>query len=213
MSVTAFEMKWVMGKTGCVMYLPATVNKTLFFKGDHKLLDAPIISVIGTRTPTALGVLRAAKVAKELVSRGFVVMSGLAAGIDTAVHQAALEAGGKTIAVIGTSLNLAYPKENAALQAQIGKDHLLVTEYTTDTFDLTQFPARNKLMAQLSLASILVEANDQSGTKHQAHACTELKRPFYVLKSQYESGIEWTKVLVDTKAAILLQSMDDIKVQ
>ena len=146
----------------------ASDDLMVFTAGDLSLLKKPCVSVIGTREVSAEGVKRARRVAKELVQRGVVVVSGLADGVDTEAMTTAIAIGGHTIGVIGTPLSKAYPAKNAALQEEIYRDHLLVSQFEegTRTFK-SSFPQRNRLMAFLSDASVIIEASDTSGTLHQ----------------------------------------------
>jgi DNA processing protein len=129
----------------------------------------------------AQGRALAAAVAHELVCRGLVVVSGLAAGIDATAHEAAMHAGGRTIAVLGTSLDRAYPRQHASLQAQIAREHLVVSPFESGTPTARwHFPARNRVMARLAMAMVLVEASETSGTRYQVQECIALGRPVLV---------------------------------
>lgn len=141
----------------------------VFMQGPATPPDVNAIAVIGSRRPTPAGVARAARVATELVAQGFTVASGLAAGIDTAAHRAALAAEGRTFAVLGTGLHHSYPPENAGLQRRLAADHGLVSGFWPDTPPgRDTFPRRNGLMSGLSLASVIVEAGVTSGARIQA---------------------------------------------
>ena len=125
-------------------------------------------------------------------------MSGLATGINTEAHQAAIEAGGRTISVIGTALNEVYPKENAELQKRISKEFLLVTQVPFYQYSMQDyrrnrsfFPERNKTMSALSQATIIVEASETSGTLIQARAALQQGRKLFILKSCFDQGLEW----------------------
>lgn len=100
----------------------------LYFQGWWDLIDSPSVAIVGTREPSAEGKARARKLVKHFVQENFTVVSGLAKGIDTTVHTTALEEGGRTIAVIGTPLNVRYPKENSSLQETIASEHLLISQ-------------------------------------------------------------------------------------
>jgi DNA processing protein len=171
----------------------------LYYRGNLDLLSAPkIVSIVGARKASAEGILRARRMAKLLVSKGFVIMSGLAEGIDTAAHTAAIENGGQTIAVIGTPINMNYPKANAALQEKIAAEHLVVSQvpfyfYSQGTMMTNKafFPERNITMSALSHASIIVEASDTSGTLYQARAAISQKRKLFILRSCFERGLTW----------------------
>ena len=156
------------------------------------------MAVVGSRKPTDEGRRRARKIARLLVENDFTVMSGLATGIDAEAHRAAVEASGRTIAVIGTSLNEAYPKENAELQRQIAKEFLLVSQVPFYQYSLQDyrrnrgfFPERNKTMSALSQAAIIVEASDISGTLIQARAALQQGRKIFILKPCFDRGLEW----------------------
>ena len=164
----------------------------LFLDGDRALLDAPAVSVVGSRRASHAGRALAADVAVELVRRGFVVMSGLAAGIDATAHECAMHAGGRTIAVIGTSLDQAYPRHHASLQERIAIEHLVVSPFESGTpMARWHFPKRNRLMAQLARAMVLVEAGATSGTRHQVEECLSLGKPVFIRASLLRDGIEW----------------------
>ena len=129
----------------------------LFYAGELSLLQEPCVAIIGTRKVTEAGAKRTNRLARELVQAGIVVVSGLAIGVDAAAHSAAIEAGGRTIAVIGTPLDKAYPAKNARLQETIYRDHLLISQFSpgTRTFRAS-FPQRNKLMATLTDATVVM---------------------------------------------------------
>lgn len=156
----------------------------LHYFGNLSLLEKPCVSIVGTREVSSAGAARAARLARELVEAGVVVMSGLARGVDTVAHQSAIEAKGSTVAVIGTPLDRAYPPENAGLQEEIYRHHLLISPFATGGhMHASNFPIRNRVMAALSDASVIIEASDTSGTLHQAAECARLKRWLFIAKS------------------------------
>jgi DNA processing protein len=165
---------------------------TVHTEGDTTLLAQPSVAIVGSRRASHAGRTIASTVAAELVARGVTVVSGLAAGIDVVAHEAAMHAGGRTIAVIGTSLDEAYPRAHACLQARIAREHLVVSPFEIGTPTARwHFPRRNRLMALLSHATILVEAGPTSGTRHQVDACVQLGRPVLAHASLLHAGIEW----------------------
>ena len=169
----------------------------LFAAGDESLVGARAVAVVGSRAASPEGRAFAAEVACALVRVGFVVMSGLAAGIDTAVHRAAIAAGGRTIAVIGTPLERAYPPENARLQEQIYSDHLLVSPFAEGTrTHRGHFPARNRVMARLALATVVAEAQENSGTVHQVRESLACGRRVFVAR-QLLASCPWLNALAD----------------
>ncbi len=191
---------------------PEENDPVIFWSGNIDLLKLPSVSVIGARSVTDEGRARARRVAKGLALAGVVVTSGLAKGIDTAAHSGVIEAGGKTIAVIGTPLNKAYPAENSQLQETIYTDHLLISQFHPGqrTFQ-SDFPKRNRLMAAISDASVIVEASDTSGTLHQAAECIRLGRWLFIMRSVVENEkLTWPKRFLDNPRTIVLTSVNDI---
>ncbi len=192
--------------------------KLLYYRGDIDLLSQPKrISIVGARKATPEGILRARKIAKELVKAGYIVVSGLAEGIDTAAMTSALENNGKLIGVIGTPITEYYPKKNKDLQEVVAKDHLLISHvpvyrYSQEHFNTKRFyfPQRNVTMAAVSDATIIVEASDTSGTLTQARACMEMGRKLFILNSCFEKkGLKWPHTY-HSKGAIRVHNMDDI---
>lgn len=158
---------------------------TLYFRGDRNLLkQGPRISIVGSRAASPDGLKRARKLARTLVSNGAVIVSGLAEGIDTAAHEETLAAGGRTIAVLGTPLDSPYPLSNRALFERIAADQLAVSQFAPGTtIRPKNFPIRNRTMALLSHATVIVEAAEKSGTLHQAWEALRLGRPLFILES------------------------------
>jgi DNA processing protein len=170
----------------------------LYFQGDWELVDTPSVAVVGTREPSEEGRRRTRKIAKLLVQNGYTVVSGLAKGVDTEAHTSAIEAGGHTIAVIGTPLTEVYPKENKDLQERIAREHLLISQipilrYQSQTYKVNRlfFPERNVTMSALTQATIIVEAGETSGTLIQARAALEQKRKLFILDSCFQAGFKW----------------------
>lgn len=149
----------------------------LFHRG--RLVPGEIaMSVIGSRAATERGLSAAKSIAEGLVERGITVLAGLAKGIDTAAHVAALEAGGRTVAVIGTGINRYYPAENRGLQDRIARDGLLLSQFWPDTPPSKHgFPLRNAVMSGYSRANIVVEAGEHSGARIQARRAVAHGRP------------------------------------
>ncbi|MBF0786433.1 MULTISPECIES: DNA-processing protein DprA [unclassified Streptococcus] len=136
----------------------------LFYQGNLELLNKPKLGFVGARSASTSGTRSVQKIIKELQNR-FVIVSGLARGIDTAAHIAILKNGGKTIAVTGSGLDTAYPKENRKLQAYIAKHHLLLSEYGPKEKPLKyHFPERNRIIAGLAQGIIVAEAKMRSGS-------------------------------------------------
>jgi DNA processing protein len=154
----------------------------LFWKGAFHSADEPTIAIVGTRVPAASSVQRAYQLAAAFARRGWVVISGLARGIDTAAHRGALLAGGRTLAVLGCGVNVVYPPENWRLAGQVRANGALISEVHPDAPPTaTALMRRNRLIAGLSRAVIVVEAPDDSGALHAARYAHEQSRPVFAL--------------------------------
>jgi DNA processing protein len=189
----------------------------LYFQGTWELAESRCVAVVGSRNATDDGKRRAAKVARALVEKGFTVVSGLAVGIDAAAHTAAIEAGGRTIAVIGTPIGVYYPKENEQLQKKIAEEFLLISQipvlrYASQHVPQNKlfFPERNVTMSALTEATIIIEASDTSGTLTQARAALQQGRKLFILDSCFDrSDITWPAAYAK-RGAIRVREMSDI---
>jgi DNA processing protein len=156
----------------------------IFVAGRLKSRDDRAVAVIGSRAASADGVKAATATAEALVRASYTVVSGLAAGIDTAAHTAALRRGGRTIAVIGTGLAKCYPRQNVTLQRRIAAQCAVVSQFLPDTPPSQEtFPQRNAVMSGLSLATVIIEASYRSGARIQARAALAQGRPVFLLES------------------------------
>ena len=159
----------------------------VFVAGNLTPADAHGIAVVGAREATHDGTKKAGAVAGHLVDSGFTVVSGLAAGIDTAAHTAALARGGRTVAVIGTGLARSYPPENQALQRRIASECAVVSQFWPDAPPSRRsFPMRNAVMSGITLATVVIEASDTSGSRIQARLALAQGRPVFLLASLVE---------------------------
>ena len=149
----------------------------LWSRGDLALLDRPCVAIVGTRRATAYGERVATALSQTLARAGAVVISGLARGIDACAHRGALEVEGGTVAVLGTGLDVVYPKGHAQLQRRIGEVGLLLSELEpTDAAHGGSFPKRNRIIAALASATIVIEAGATSGALITARYALELGR-------------------------------------
>ena len=189
----------------------------LYFQGTWEFSEMPSLAVVGTRKATPDGLKRAAKLARELVKREIAVVSGLAAGIDTAAHQAAIDAGGTTIAVIGTPLGEYYPRENKELQDIIAQEHLLISQIPVLWNAIrpfqqkrNNFPERNATMSALTLGTIVVEAGETSGALIQARAALHQGRKLFILDNCFrDASLSWPQQF-ERKGALRVREPDDI---
>lgn len=171
----------------------------VFVKGSWRDgTDWRSVAVVGTRKVSAEGRARASRLSRELVEAGFTIVSGLAAGVDTAAHTACLEAGGRTVAVMGTGLDHVYPASNKDLAARILEaGGALVTQFFPHQSPRPwMFPARNVVMSGLSMATVVVEASETSGAKLQARVALQHGRAVFLLRSLVESH-EWARQFVE----------------
>lgn len=163
--------------------------------GDLSLVERPRIAIVGARKASIEGRRRAAQLARDCARAGVVVVSGLAEGIDYAAHTAAIEHGGKTIAVIGTPLDKVYPPKHAALQREIYREHLLLSPFPWgEKFVPANFPERNRIMARLAMATVIIEASDTSGSLHQAAESVQVGHPVFIAAAVLDNPkLTWPK--------------------
>lgn len=185
---------------------------TVFYAGGLHVLVAPAVSIVGTREVSDAGWKRASQLARDLAKNGITVVSGLAKGVDTAALTSAISNGGQVVAVIGTPLDKAYPAENAHLQQQIYAHHLLMSPFKVgDRVFRSNFPVRNRVMAAISDATVIIEASDTSGTLHQAAECVRLKRWLFIAKSVVDDPtLTWPKNFLGQPKVGVLTSASDV---
>jgi DNA processing protein len=171
--------------------------------------DHRAIAVVGTRQATPQGLKIASAVASALARDGITVVSGLAKGIDTAAHLAALSEEGRTVAVIGTGINRAYPRENIALQEKIAKEGLLISQFWPDAPPTRQsFPMRNAVMSGYSAATVVVEAPARSGARIQARLALAHGRPVIMPRELLEN--DWAREYAERPGVHVVHGVDEI---
>jgi len=154
----------------------------LYIKGELPSFELPWVAIVGTRKATPDGVLFAKRLAKELSEKGFIIVSGLAMGIDTAAHEGTIKAQGKTVAVLGNGLDAVYPRQNENLaKAIITNGGALISEYPPETPAFpSQFLERNRIVSGMCMATIVIEAPDRSGSIVTARLAGEQGREILV---------------------------------
>lgn len=178
----------------------------LFARGALSACDGSGVSVIGTRQPTAAGRRTAAAVAEALVGVGAPVISGLAIGIDTAAHRAALAAGGISVAVLGNGVDRVYPPANAELQRRL---HGLISPFwPRQAPDRATFPVRNALMSGLTRATVVIEAGDRSGARIQARHALAQGRRLVLMSGVLEN--DWARHLARHTLARVIEGTADL---
>src|SRR3984885_863387 len=184
----------------------------LWVLGDAKLLARPSIAVVGTRHPTPYGTGMAEVLARDLASRRMVVLSGMARGIDTAAHRGALAAGGSTVAIWGTGVDVIYPKENKSLAENIlVAGGAIVSEYRLGTFPAPQnFPKRNRIISGISIGVLVVEAGENSGTRVTARCALEQNRDVYAVPGSVTHKNAWGPNTLIKQGAKLVATWEDV---
>jgi DNA processing protein len=183
----------------------------LFARGALVAADVDGIAVIGTRQPDARGLRDAAEVARLLTEVGCTVVSGLARGIDTAVHRSALGAGGRTVAVLGTGVSRSYPPENAPLQARIASNGAVLSQFWPEAGPTPAgFRRRNAVMAGLTRATVIVEAHASSGTRIQARYALAYGRRLVLFRRVLEHA--WAEELASLPDVVVIDDADGLNV-
>ena len=184
----------------------------IFYRGDlDESADTRSIAVVGTREPSERGLEKAWKIAEQLAESGVTVTSGLAKGIDTAAHKAALEAGGRTISVFGTGITRVSPVGNRDLAEHIvDEGGLLVSQFFhTATGAHWTFRRRNEVTSGISQGTVVIEASKKSGAKMQARLAYEHGKNVFLIKSLVESQ-DWAQSMVEDGRAVLVTRLEDI---
>ena len=182
----------------------------LFVRGEVIPSDSRAIAVVGTRDASDEGVRAATSVARQLAGRGITILSGLAAGIDTAAHAAALNAGGRTIAVFGTGIHRVYPQQNRGLASSIAASGACVSQFMPNQSGTKwSFPVRNIVTSGLSLGTVVVEAGPTSGAKLQAHDALRHGKRLLLLRRIVEHQ-EWARELAKRPEVAAFEDVDEI---
>jgi DNA processing protein len=183
----------------------------LYAKGDLQQQDRYAIAIVGSRKPSPYGTSVAESIAEELASMGFTIVSGMARGIDSTSHKGALRAGGRTIAVLGSGLDVPYPSENRGLMDKITCSGCVISEFPTGTPpDKENFPRRNRIISGLSLGILVIEAASGSGSLITAGYALEQGREVFAVPGNITSHVsEGTNELIK-RGAILTRKADDI---
>jgi DNA processing protein len=184
----------------------------LFVKGSVEVLGEPGIAVVGTRHPTPYGSGMAERLSTDLAARGLVIISGMARGIDTASHRGAIAAKGKTVAVLGTGIDVVYPRENARLAQQIvALGGALVSEFPVGTSPVPQnFPIRNRIISGMSAGVLVVEAAEYSGTRITSRLALEQNRDVYAVPGNVTNKNSWGPNTLIKQGAKLVATWEDV---
>ncbi|HZQ92371.1 MAG TPA: DNA-processing protein DprA [Terriglobales bacterium] len=184
----------------------------LYVRGNVEALAQPGIAVVGTRHPTPYGVGMAERLACDLSARGLIIISGLARGVDSAAHRGAVNAKGKTVAVLGTGVDVVYPRENKPLaESLLEIGGALVSEFALGTFAAPQnFPIRNRIISGLALGVLVVEAGEYSGTRITARMALEQNRDLYAVPGNVTNKTSWGPNTLIKQGAKLTATWEDV---
>ena len=191
------------------IYDPPTV---LWIRGSVELLARPGIAVVGTRQPSPYGAGMAELLSRDLANRRLTILSGMARGVDTAAHKGALDAGGKTVAVWGTGIDVIYPKENKKLaESIVAGGGTIVSEYPLGTFPAPQnFPIRNRILSGMSVGVLVIEAAEYSGTRITARCAMEQNRDVYAVPGNVTNKNSWGPNTLIKQGAKLTATWEDV---
>ncbi|HYO75438.1 MAG TPA: DNA-processing protein DprA, partial [Thermoanaerobaculia bacterium] len=186
--------------------------RALHYLGDRSLIGKPSLAIVGSRRATPYGVNVAEYLARKLAPTGLTIVSGLARGVDSAAHRAALDCGGTTIAVLGTGIDVVYPRSNLSLFRRIAEEGLIVTEFPPGAPPRQEhFPIRNRIISGLSYGTVIVEATSRSGSLITARMAAEQNREvFAVPGSIFSAGAEGTNRLIQYGAKLVHDANDVI---
>jgi DNA processing protein len=184
----------------------------LWVRGNARLLSRPAIAIVGTRHPTPYGTGVAEMLARDLAARRLLVVSGMARGIDSCAHKGALAARMPTVAVWGTGIDVVYPKENKKLAEEIlATGGAIVSEVPMGTFPAPQnFPRRNRILSGLSVAVLVVEAGENSGTRVTARCAEEQNRDVFAVPGNVTNKGSWTPNTLIKQGAKLVATWEDV---
>jgi DNA processing protein len=184
----------------------------LYVRGSVELLTQPGIAVVGTRHPTPYGIGMAERLSADLASRGLVIISGMARGVDSFAHRGALTAKGKTIAIFGTGIDVFYPRENKKIAEEIlATGGALVSEFAVGTFAAPQnFPIRNRIISGLAIGVLVVEAGEYSGTRITARNALEQGRELYAVPGNVTNKNSWGPNTLIKQGAKLTATWEDV---
>ncbi len=184
----------------------------LWVRGDVEALSLPGIAVVGTRHPTPYGAGMAEMLSRDLARRGVAIFSGMARGVDTAAHKGALAAGGTTVAVWGTGIDVIYPKENKRLAEEIvATGGAIVSEFPIGTFPAPQnFPIRNRTLSGMSVGVLVIEAAEYSGTRITARCAIEQSRDIYAVPGNVTNKNAWGPNTLIKQGAKLTATWEDV---
>jgi len=183
----------------------------LYVRGDAQILNAPSLAMVGTRRPTLYGTQMADRLARELAGRGIVIVSGLARGIDAIAHQGAVAVQGRAIGVLGTGVDICYPKENKKLYEKVLERGTILSEFPLGTHPAPEnFPIRNRIVAGMPLGAIIVEGAQYSGSLITARLAMEFGREVFGVPGNVTQAVSFAPNLLIKQGAKLVTCAEDV---
>lgn len=183
----------------------------LYLRGDPQILNAPSLAIVGTRRPTLYGTQMADRLARELAARGIVIVSGLARGIDAIAHQGAMAVQGRAIGVLGTGIDICYPKENKKLYEKVLERGAILSEFPLGTHPAPEnFPVRNRIVAGMPLGAIIVEGAQYSGSLITARLAMEFGREVFGVPGNVTQAVSFAPNLLIKQGAKLVTCGEDV---
>jgi DNA processing protein len=183
----------------------------LYVRGDPQVLTQPSIGMVGTRRPTLYGTQMAERLGRELAARGLVIVSGLARGIDAIGHQGALAVNGRAVGVLGTGIDVCYPKENRKLYDRVLERGAIVSEFPLGTHPAPEnFPIRNRIVAGLPLGVVIVEGAQYSGSLITARLAMEFGREVFGVPGNVTQPVSFAPNLLIKQGAKLVTNGEDV---
>ena len=183
----------------------------LYVRGDTGILNSPSLSIVGTRRPTVYGSQMAERMGRDLAARGLTIVSGLARGIDAIAHQGATAAGGRAIGVLGTGIDVCYPKENKKLYEKVLERGAIVSEFPTGSHPAPEnFPVRNRIIAGMPLGVVIVEGKQYSGSLITARLAMEFGREVFGVPGNVTQEVSFAPNLLIKQGAKLVTNAEDV---
>jgi len=183
----------------------------LYVRGDAQILNSPSLSIVGTRRPTVYGSQMAERMGKDLAARGLTIVSGLARGIDAIAHQGAIAVGGRAIGVLGTGIDVCYPRENKKLYEKVLERGAIVSEFPTGSHPAPEnFPVRNRIIAGIPLGVIIVEGKQYSGSLITARLAMEFGREVFGVPGNVTQEVSFAPNLLIKQGAKLVTNAEDV---
>lgn len=183
----------------------------LYVRGDTETLNSPSLSIVGTRRPTVYGTQMAERMGRDLASRGLTIISGLARGIDAIAHQGATAVGGRAIGVLGTGIDVCYPKENKKLYERVLERGAIISEFPTGSHPAPEnFPVRNRIIAGMPLGVVIVEGKQYSGSLITARLAMEFGREVFGVPGNVTQEVSFAPNLLIKQGAKLVTNAEDV---